>query len=205
MPLAGGSGGVAVPAGFELTLGPIGEHGQPRWRPSPPADPALVRSVLLASAALGPFVVLPWAVRSQMDADRLLSALRRTGGRPPATVAVPLVPLGFVADSARQVLRAGYRRAAVGEPSLHRSAVQRLGLGARDLVLLAPVPERAQRPWLRQMAALGLEETPTVARAVTSRTLLPELVACGVTYATGTVLARPAKTRLGLAGSPPGA
>lgn len=203
MPLAGGGGLVHRPAGWELTLGPIGDHGQPRWRPSPPAGAgagALVRSVLLASDALGPFVVLPWAVRSQADAERLLPILRGVVGRPAASVAVPIVPLGFVVDTAREVAFAGFRRAAAGEPYLHRLAVDRLHLGDRDLVLLAPVPNHVRRPWLEEMGALGRGRIPTVARAVASRALAADLLAAGVTHATGTALGQPMKTRLGAAG-----
>ena len=190
------------PAGWELTLGPIGDYGRPRWRPSPPRGPErgrLVRSVLLASASLAPYVVLPWAVRSQADLERLLPLLGE-GGRPAASLVVPLVPVGYVVDSAREVRSAGYRLAAAGEPYLHRLAVDRLHMGSDDLVLLAPVPVKAQRPWLEEMAALGRGRIPTVARAVASRPLAAELRAAGVSHGTGTVLGRPLRTRLGAAG-----
>lgn len=204
MALEGGGELVQRPAGWELTLGPVGDHGRPRWRPSPPAGDnaeALVRSVLVASGGLGPFVVLPWAVRSQADGERLMALVGVARARPAGEIAVPLVPAGYVVDTARRVADAGHRRAAAGEPYLHRLAVRRLDLGEGDLVLLAPVPVRIGQPWLDEMAALGLGRTSTVARAVASRQLASRLRAAGVTHATGTVLGKPVRTRLGGAGA----
>lgn len=190
------------PTGWELTLGPIGDHGQTRWRPSLPGGShgaTLLAACLRASAALGPFVVLPWAARSWDDTDHLLRALAAASARPRADVALPLVPAGFVAEAARRVKGEGYRRAAAGEPYLHREAVGRLDLGAGDLVLLAPVPPRAQPRWLNEMAALGLDRTATVARGVASRPLAASLLQAGITHADGPVFGPPKRVRLSLA------
>lgn len=205
MPLDGRGALRASPWGFELTLGPLGAPGRPRWRPSPPTGggaAAQVRSVLVASGALAAFVVLPWAVRSEADGERLLALLAETRARPAASIAVPIAPLGYVADTSRRVEAGGYRRAAAGEPYLHEGAVDRLGLGPGDMVLLAPVPDRASRPWLEEMARLGHGHVPTVARAVASRPLAAALAAAGISHATGTVLGPPLRARLGRAGPP---
>lgn len=201
-PLDGGGELHRGPSGWELTLGPIGDHGRPRRRPSLPPGPegeAMLRVCLRATASLGPFVVLPWAARSGDDAACLVAALERSWGRPHADVVVPLAPAGFMVDAARRVREEGFRRAAVGEPYLHRAAVERLELGAADLVLLAPVPPRAQPHWLRQMASLGLERTATVARGVASRNLAAALSHAGVSHADGTVFGPPKRVSLAVA------
>ncbi|MCL6594581.1 MAG: hypothetical protein K6V73_00025 [Firmicutes bacterium] len=205
-PLGGGGGAQRGPSAWELTLGPIGDHGHPRLRPSPPAGEGAVhqvRSCLKASASLGPVVVLPWAVRSADDAERLLELLAACERRPRTEVAVPVAPAGFVAESAQRVAEAGYRLAAAGEPYLHRSAIDRLSLRAGDMVLLAPVPDRAPAPWLRDLAALGRGRAATVARAVSSRRLAGALAEAGVTHANGGVLGPPLRAPL-LPASRPG-
>jgi hypothetical protein len=198
-PLDGAGGVLRGPAGWELTLGPIGDHGRPYRRtslPSPPTGTSLARAVWRAVAGLGPFVVLPWAVRSYDDGEVLLAALAAARVATPAEIAVPIVPAGYTVEASRRLAAAGFRRAAAGEPYLHRSAVDRLSLGPGDLVLLAPVPARARPAWLTEMAALGRERLSTVARGVSDRRLAAELVAAGVTHADGTAIAPPLRVRL---------
>lgn len=197
MPLAGVPGVIRRPVGFELTLGTVGRHGQERLRPSLPRDAAegvrRLRFVLRATQALEGFLILPWAVRSHEDAGVLEEAWRQVDPpRERETYVVPLRPAGFVAETSQSVLQRGFRRAAEGEPYLHRSAVQRLGLTDRDFVLLAPMPDRLPLHWAQDVADLGLGgRVPTVGRDVMDRDVLRVLMEAGVTYATGRSLAHP--------------
>lgn len=196
MSLVRSEGMIRPPVGWELTLGTVGRHGAERLRGSFPQDATergyRLRFVLRATQALEGFLILPWAVRSAEDAAHLVDTWQRLGpGREPGRYVVPLRPAGYVADAARALAAEGFRRAAEGEPYLHRSAVQRLALTERDFVLLAPVPDDVPAHWARDLAALGLGRVPTIARDVLEPRILGVLADAGVRYATGRAVARP--------------
>lgn len=196
MSLARVPGVIRAPVGWELTLGTVGRHRAERLRSSLPQDAGeraqRLRFVVRATQALEGFLILPWAVRSAEDAAHLVDAWKQLGpGVPPARYVVPLRPAGFVADVARALAGEGFRRAAEGEPYLHRSAVDRLGLHEQDFVLLAPVPDDVPPHWARDLAALGLGRVPTIARDVLEPHLLGVLADAGIRYATGRAVARP--------------
>jgi|GEM_PF-6297184 len=190
------------PWAWDLTLGRAAAGGALPRRLSPPAGPAgeaTLRAVLAACASLGPRVILPWAVRSPADMDRLLEGLVRHSRRPPAELVVPIVASGFLGPDAQAPAHAGYARAALGDPSLYRSAVARLDLGEGDMVLLAPLPPGAKGRWLRDLAALAPPQVATVARGVTSRALAAELRDAGVSHASGRALGEPSRAPVGVA------
>ena len=207
VPLSGPVGTIRAPVGYELTLGTIGRHRRERLRPSLPRDPAeglrRLRFVARAAASLEGFLILPWAIRSQEDAEILDRTWQATGA-PGACerYVVALRPAGFLAQTSVFVRELGFRRAAEGEPYLHRSAVERLALTERDFVLLAPLPDSVTPNWARDAASLGLGRIPTIGRDVLEPDVLRVLSGAGVSHATGRALAHPVAVPLPWARTP---
>lgn len=194
--LTGEPGRIRTPVGYELTLGTPGRHRRERLRPSLPRDGGerlrRLGFVLRATSALQGFLILPWAVRSYEDAEILEETWEGSRAmRPREQYVVPVRPAGFLAEASVRLAAAGFRRAAEGEPYLHRSAIERLHLTARDFILLAPLPDAVPTHWARDIAALGLGRIPTIGRDVLEPDVLRVLRDAGVTHATGRAVMHP--------------